>query len=71
MAKAVLVVRNDAGRVSVMSVEDCLRLPSIELHAWDAITPQVDEWLQDLVQTFPVLLVAVDGTPFKGRSREP
>jgi len=63
LAKAVLVVRNNAARVLVIPVEDCLRRPSVELHAWDAITPQVDEWLQGLVQTCSASLVAVDGAP--------
>ena len=63
LATAGLVVRDDEGRVLVISDRDSLRLPFLELHGWDPITTQVEEWLAGLGETRSVALVAVDGAP--------
>ena len=67
LAEAVLVVRNQEGRVLVLpSSSGALGLPTNELHAWEPITTQVEEWLQQLLQEHsPPSLMAVHGTPGK------
>ena len=63
LARAVLVVRDVKGRVLVLSSSKPLRLPSIEVHAWDAITTQVEDGLQRLAHASAPSLIAVDGSP--------
>ena len=65
LTNAVLVVSDQEGRVLVLpSSSGALGLPTKKLHAWDPITTQVEEWLQQLLhQHGPPLLMAVHGTP--------
>jgi hypothetical protein len=64
-ANAVLVVRNQDGRVLVVrSPSGELRLPSKPLDAWLTITTQVEDWLEEMLrQSSTPSLVAIDGTP--------
>jgi hypothetical protein len=68
LTSAVLVVRNDEGRVLVLrSSSGTLQLPIKQLHARASITMQVEAWLQQLLhQHATPLLVAIDGTPGEG-----
>jgi hypothetical protein len=65
LANAVLVVRRQDGRVlTFASTSGELRLPIKELDGWRAVTTQVEEWLEQLVQrTSTPKLLAIDGTP--------
>lgn len=62
LARAVLIIRDGNGRVLVLSPEP-LRLPSIDVHGWDAITTQAEDGLRRLVQASAPSLIAIDGTP--------
>jgi len=63
-AKAVLVIRNESGRVLVVPASGKLRLPCIELHPWEAITTQVEVCAREMLnQHCDASLVAVEGTP--------
>jgi hypothetical protein len=64
-ANAVLVVRNQDGRVLVVrSPSGELRLPAKPLDAWLTITTQVEDWLEEMLrQSSTPSLVAIDGTP--------
>lgn len=72
LAVAVLVIRDCQDRVLVLSSQqssvDTLRLPSMELSAWDTIPEQVESHLAqfepqlaDVSQTCATSLVTVDG----------
>jgi hypothetical protein len=65
LANAVLVVRRKDGWVlALSSTSGELRLPIKELDGWKAVTTQVDEWLEQLLQQRQTpKLVAIDGTP--------
>ena len=65
LTSAVLVVRSQEGRVLMLpSSSGALGLPTKELNAWEPITTQVEEWLQQLLQEHgPPSLMAVHGTP--------
>jgi hypothetical protein len=65
LAKAVLVVRRQDGRVLTFpSSSGPLRLPTEELDGWRAVTTQVEEWLERLLQqTASPKLVGVVGAP--------
>jgi hypothetical protein len=65
LANAVLVVRRQDGCVLALSSRSGeLRLPLKELDGWKAVTTQVEEWLEQLLQQRQTpKLVAIDGTP--------
>jgi hypothetical protein len=65
LASAVVVVRRQDGRVLALpSVSGELRLPIKELDGWQAVTTQVEEWLEQLLQDRQTAkLVAIEGTP--------
>jgi hypothetical protein len=65
LATAVLVVRRQDGCVLALpSTSGELRLPLKELNGWKAVTMQVEEWLEQLLQERQTpKLVAIDGTP--------
>jgi hypothetical protein len=64
-ANAVLVVRQQDGRVLALpSTSGELRLPLKQLDGWTAVTTQVEEWLEQLLEPGQTpKLVAIDGTP--------
>ena len=69
LAKAVLVVRRQDGRVlTFTSSPGELRLPAKELDGWRTVTVQVEEWLAQLLQQAArVKLVGIVGAPgFRG-----
>lgn len=68
LASAVLVVRRHDGRVlALASTSGELRLPLKELDGWKAVTTQVAEWLDQLVeQRQTPHLMAIEGTPRQG-----
>lgn len=65
LANAVLVVRRQDGCVlALSSTSGEPRLPLKELDGWKAVTTQVEEWLEQLLQQRQTpKLVAIDGTP--------
>jgi hypothetical protein len=64
LAKAVLVVQNDNGGVLVLPFSSILRLPFVDLHAWEDIPTQVEAGARELLnQHCNASLVAVEGTP--------
>ena len=66
LADAVLVVRQQDGRIlAVHSASGALRLPHKELDGWRAVTTQVEEWLEELLEQRkqPPKLEAIEGTP--------
>ena len=65
LARAVVVIRRQDGRVlALQSVSGELRLPIKELDGWQAVTTQVEEWLEQLLQDRQTAtLVAIEGTP--------
>jgi hypothetical protein len=64
LATAVLVVRRQDGRVLTLSTSGELRLPLKELDGWKAVTMQVEEWLEQLLQQRQTpKLIAIDGVP--------
>ena len=69
LANAVLVVRREDGWVlALSSTSGELRLPIKELDGWKAVTAQVEEWLEQLLQQRQTpKLVAIDGTAWTTR----
>jgi hypothetical protein len=65
LASAVVVVRRQDGRVlALQSISGELQLPIKELDGWQAVTTQVEEWLEELLQDRQTAkLVAIEGTP--------
>ena len=65
LANAVLVVRRQDGCVlALSSTSGELRLPLKELDGWKAVTTQVEEWLEQLLQQRQTpKLVAIEGAP--------
>jgi hypothetical protein len=64
LAKAVLVIQNDTGGVLMFPSSGALRLPFIDLHAWEATTTQVEAHAREILnQNCNASLVAVEGTP--------
>ena len=65
LANAVLVVRRQNGCVLALpSLSGEPRLPLMELDGWQAVTTQIEEWLEQLLQQRQTpKLVAIDGTP--------
>jgi hypothetical protein len=65
VANAVLVVRRPDGCILALALPSGeLRLPDKQLDAWVPIDTQVEEWLEQLLESSCApSLVAVDGTP--------
>jgi|SRR6476620_7814435 len=65
LANAVLVVHQRDGSVlGVFSTSGELRLPLKELDGWKAVTTQVEEWLEGMLQQRQTPeLIAIQGTP--------
>ena len=64
LAKAVLIIQNDSGGVLMFPTSDKLRLPFVDVHAWDAITMQAEGCAREVLNhDCKALLVAVEGTP--------
>ncbi len=64
LAKAILVIQNDTGGVLMFPSSGMLRLPFIDLHAWEAVTTQVEARAREILnQHCNASLVAVEGTP--------
>jgi hypothetical protein len=65
IASAVVVVRRqDGGVLALPSISGELQLPIKELDGWKAVTTQVEEWLEQLLQHRQTAkLVTIEGTP--------
>jgi hypothetical protein len=64
LAKAVLVIQNDTGGVLMFPSSGMLRLPFIDLHAWEVITTQVEARAREILnQHCNASLIAVEGVP--------
>jgi hypothetical protein len=64
LAKAVLVIQNDTGGVLMFPSSGMLRLPFIDLHAWEPVTTQVEARVRQILNQYcNASLIAIDGTP--------
>ncbi len=61
LARAVVAIRDDSGRVLVLKQRDRVLLPTLALNAWDSVGAQVEPVLQALCRPRRVALVAIDG----------
>jgi hypothetical protein len=63
LAKAVLVIQDDTVGVLMFASSGMLRLPFVDVHAWEAITTQVEAHAREILdQHCSASLIAVDGT---------